>query len=67
MDLTEVNKMHIDSLTHYELLEKWRFSPSGDPWFKGETGKYWGKRMADLRDAFPAQVVADSKAIGWGR
>lgn len=67
MNLTPENKAHIDSLSHYQLLSRWRFTPAGDPWFQGETGKYWGERMAALKAANPAQAVADSKAIGWER
>ena len=48
MKLTPGNKKHIDSLSHYQLLSKWRFAPSGDESFQGETGDYWGKRMAEL-------------------
>ena len=63
MDLTPENKAHIDSLNHYGLLSKWRFAPSGDPWFQGETGQYWGKRMNELRDKDPGQAVQDSKDL----
>lgn len=64
MDLTEKNKKHIDSLGYEELLRKWRFAPSGDPWFQGETGKYWGDRMNELRNQSVDHVGA-SKRIGW--
>ena len=65
MNLTPENKATIDALSHYELLRRWRNSPGGDPWFQGETGDYWGKRMAELRDKDPGGAVADSKSIGW--
>lgn len=64
MELTEDNKRFIDSQSHWQLLAKWRFTKAGDPWFQGETGEYWGKRMAELRNANPDQAVADSKDIG---
>ncbi len=67
MDLTPENKAHIDSMSHAGLLSKWRFAPIGDPWFQGETGKYWGERMAKLRDENPGQAVQNSKNIGWER
>ncbi len=67
MDLTEENKKQIDSLSYESLLSRWRFAPSGDKWFQGETGDYWGKRMAELRDADPDAAVAASKNIGWGK
>ena len=67
MQLTEKNKQHIDSLSYGQLLSKWRFTPSGDVWFQGETGDYWGKRMAELRSQEGGQErhVATSKRIGW--
>ncbi len=66
MNLTPQNKAKIDAMTHNALLRHWRFGGVGDPWFQGETGKYWGKRMAQLKAEDPAQAVADSKSIGWG-
>lgn len=69
MELTEENKAHIDNLSYIELLRKWRFAPVGDPWFQGETGKYWGKRMTTLRSVPGGDMMHTkaSKAIGWGR
>jgi len=64
MDLTEENKKHIDSLSYEQLLRKWRFSPSGDPWFQAETGNYWGERMNELK-AKCDNPAAVSKTIGW--
>ena len=64
MKLTPENKVHIDSLSIRELLSDWRFSPSGNPWFEGETGGYWGKRMRELRDQSPEDYVAASKSLG---
>lgn len=63
-DLTEENRLYIDSLSYEELLREWRFAPVGTHWFQGETGKYWGKRMAELRSK-GANHVGISKAIGW--
>jgi len=63
VDLTDEVKEKIDSLSYAQLLSRWRFSPSGDPWFQGETGEYWGKRMAELRDT--VDHVSISKQIGW--
>ena len=65
MDLTAQNKAHIDAMSHYDLLSRWRRAPAGDTWFQGETGEYWGKRMKEMRDADPGGAVANSKAIGW--
>jgi len=68
MDLTDKNKTIIDNMSYEDLLRKWRFASSGDPWFQGETGNYWGSRMNELRDSPGGQEkhVAISKAIGWG-
>lgn len=63
MSLTPENKAHIDNLSLHDLLEHWRFAPVGDPWFQDETGEYWGKRMAELRDQNIDAWVATSKAL----
>lgn len=67
MDLTKENKNHIDNLSYEQLLRHWRFAALGDPWFQGETGDYWNKRMKDLRSkpGGDARHVSSSKAIGW--
>lgn len=62
MDLTPENKKVIDDMSYEGLLRQWRFAPAGDPWFQGETGQYWGKRMAELRDT--VDHVAISKKLG---
>lgn len=66
MELTPENKAHIDGLTYEQLLGQWRFAPVGDPWFRGETGKYWGERMNELRNQPGGndKHVAASKTIG---
>ena len=64
MDLTTDNKRIIDGQNYEDLLRKWRFAPAGDPWFQGETGKYWGNRMNELRSE-GADHVRASKSIGW--
>lgn len=64
MELTPENKEHIDNMSYEGLLERIRFAPIGDPWFQGDTGDYWMKRMAKLREA-GADHVGASKRIGW--
>ncbi len=64
MDLTPENKEIIDNKNYRELLSHNRFAPAGDPWFQGETGQYWLKRMAELREQ-GADHVGSSKRIGW--
>jgi hypothetical protein len=57
----------IDNATYTQLLARWRFAAVGDPIFKGETGKYYAKVLAEKKNATPAaDAVAASKAIGWG-
>ena len=63
-NLTEEKKAYIDSLPYIVLLRRWRFTPAGDPWFQGETGKYWGKRLAERR-AEDVDRVGVSKIIVW--
>ena len=64
MDLTPENKQKIDAMSYDQLLHRWRYSPVGEPWFQGETGKYWGEHMEELRNA-GADHVGASKRIGW--
>ena len=66
MDLTSVSKRFIDNLSYEELLDHWRNAPLGDPWFQGETGEYWRKRMEKMRED-GVDHVAISKKIGWGK
>jgi hypothetical protein len=67
MDLTPENKEYIDNLSYESLLRSWRHTPAGSPWFQGETGKYWGERMAELRNKPGGNEshVRASKSIGW--
>ena len=67
MDLTPENKAHIDKLSQEQMLSQWRFAPSGNPWFQGETGKYWGERLGELQRDNPVGHTAASKRIGWDR
>lgn len=64
--MDEETKARIDGMTYIEMLRLWRFSPiGGNTLFQGETGKYFAKRMRELRDADPAGAVAASKQVGW--
>ena len=57
----------IDNASYEALLGKWRFAAAGSPWFVGDTGTYYAKRMNDLR-ALPGgddEHVRSSKHIGW--
>ena len=60
-------KKTIDAMDYYQLLERVRFAPAGDPFFVGEVGEYFLKRTGELKNADPGGAVADSKALGWER
>lgn len=62
MNLTPELKAEIDSKSYTELLRRWRHTPCGDTMFQGESGKYWGERLAELRNT--VDHVAISKEIG---
>ena len=57
----------IDSATYEMLLQKWRFAPSGSPFFEGEVGDYYSTKMREKREEIGINAAASaSKAIGWG-
>ena len=59
-------KKWIDGASYHELLQKWRYAPSGSPYFQGETGDYYSDVMARKRkEVGNAAHVQASKAIGW--
>ena len=61
-----MTKEEIDNASYEELLEKWRFAPSGDPAFQGEAGEYYAKVMFEKKELLlPGQAVAASKSVGW--
>lgn len=67
MEMTKERKAEIDAMDYEQLLSRWRFAVVGDSWFQGESGKYWGDRMKELRAEPGGQerAVAASKSIGW--
>lgn len=56
----------IDKATYKELLTKWRFAPSGDPFFQGDIGGYFYQSMSTkkekLKDGEHSKI---SKEIDW--
>jgi hypothetical protein len=61
-------KEWIDNATYEQMLERWRFSPIGDPMFIGETGEYFievFKRKSD--QLTQEEKVRTSKDLGWER
>lgn len=62
----EEMKKWIDTASYEQLLSRWRFAPISSPWFQGEIGEYYSKRMAERRKAVGNDVhVKTSKSIGW--
>ncbi len=66
-DLTDEKKKYIDSLPYPELLERWRYAPCGNEWFRGEVGDYWKERMEELRSQPGGDQMHTlaSKSVGW--
>lgn len=67
MDINEDELIkQIDNFTYEDLLFKWRFAPSGNPFFKGAVGKYYMQAMSDKREKLePGELVRISKKLGW--
>jgi len=63
MDTSQMMKW-IDDASYENLLRKWRFTPSGSPYFEGEVGEYYIKIMTEKKEAHPNSVQV-SKDIGW--
>ena len=65
MTLTPELKAAIDKKDVRTLLSRVRFAPIGDAMFQGESGEYWLKRLAEVRDQDNDAYVAASKSLGW--
>ena len=61
--MTKEQKNWIDNASYEQLLKKWRFAPTGDPYFQNECGKYFGKIMNEKSKT--VDTVQASKNIGW--
>jgi hypothetical protein len=55
----------INNASYETLLHKWRFAPSGDPFFQGEVGTYYTKVFFEKRKALGAKASDISKKVGW--
>jgi len=54
--------------SYEDLLRKWRFEQIGSPWFKGEVGAAYRKRMEACRKILSIEdAVAISKRVGWSQ
>ncbi len=61
----EEMKAWIDSASYESLLQRWRFSPVGSPWFQGEIGLHYATIMAEKSKKTPVgERVRASKSIG---
>lgn len=62
--MTKEEKDWIDNSTYADLLRRWRFSPSSDKIFHGESGDYYKKVMGEKKKQVnnPSQI---SKLIGF--
>ena len=59
-------KEWIDNATYIQLLERWRYSPTGDLMFEGDTSQYYSETMRRKRNEVGEEAhVAASKLIGW--
>jgi hypothetical protein len=59
-------KKWIDNATYSQLLSKWRFASSGNPFFQGEIGDYYSKVMREKKEQVGNdEHVKTSKTIGW--
>jgi len=64
--MTPEHQRFIDNSDYERLLSKWRFAPTGDPLFQGDTGEYYAEVMARKRDEIgQAEAVLVSKRVGW--
>lgn len=48
MDLTPKLKAEIDAMPHDQLMDQWETAPLDYQIFRGESGKYWWKRIRQL-------------------
>jgi hypothetical protein len=52
--------------TPIQLLEKWRMTPFGTPWFRGAVGKLFSQKFSDARKSMSRdEWVAMSEQVGF--
>jgi hypothetical protein len=60
------DKQWIDGATYEQLLQRWRFAPTGDEMFQDDTGDYYQRVMAKRKiEIGPEAAVQASKMLGW--
>ena len=63
---SEQMKDWIDNASYKELLRKWRFASTGDPFFMGGMGDYYSRKLDILRNLVgDEEHTKMSKDIGW--
>ena len=60
---TRKAKAEIDALSQFEMCRLWRFAPPGHPFFQGEIGEYFHKKLKEKGGMTPEI----SKDLGWKR
>lgn len=64
--MNESMKQWIDNASYHSLLSRWRNSPIGSPWFQGEIGEYYTKKMQEKQATLSHdERVSASKSVGW--
>lgn len=62
----EEMKAWIDTASYEEMLNKWRFEPSGTPWFQGEVGIYFDEAISKKREEIGEEAaIRANKNVGW--
>ena len=67
MKLTPELKAKIDAMPYEQMLSMWRFAPSREPMFQGESAEYFAISIRQKRDADPDFAIRASKNVGWSR
>lgn len=68
MNTIEEKLEWIATASYEELLRRWRWEPIGSPWFKGELGPAFRKRMQQLRESMSiSECVEVSRRVSWDR
>jgi hypothetical protein len=59
--LSKEEKQKIDKMSQLEMARLWRFAPSTEPLFQGDTGKYF-KKVFKEKGFFSPKI---SKTLEW--
>jgi len=65
MTIEEMKKW-IDESSYGQLLSKWKYSPIGDDFFRGEVGEYYRIKMREKKELLDNNLrVLISKSVDW--